>query len=280
MPLKRERKAAMKRMANERNGSRRAVRALESDRTAREALILELYSVIALTLQKYGISRSEQRRLFERARRQQHVRRSSTELLDRIRPLGDLLASWSEEAPYIDSIGVPRVLKLRGEGATFESLAKRFLPSTPLPTVVALACRMSNVGVLSGGRIALYGDTMVNLSKNPDAVLAQSILHVRQILDTCLYNAHRDHDSDKPGRLERIVTQELSRLEFERFEGGARRQLHDLCERLDRLLKSAAGRAIRQKQPRGQAGIGLYIYYNESVKGGSSVRKGRQSWPM
>ncbi len=66
-----------------------------------------------------------------------------------------------------------------------------FCQECRLTEVVALACRTANVGTLPGGRIALYGDTMVNLSKSRDAVLAQNIMHMRQIFDTCLYNAHR-----------------------------------------------------------------------------------------
>jgi hypothetical protein len=258
---------------NARNGARQIARASRSATVTREALALELYGVIIAALEKYGMTRGEQKRLFGIAQRRSTTQQSSVELLGRIRPLGDLLTSWSEEAPYVDATGVPRVLKVQGPGATFESLAKRFLPGTPLSEVVTLACRTANVGTLSGGEIALYGDTMVNLSKNPDGVLAQNILHIRQIVDTCLYNAHRDADDDKPGRLERIVTQEVSRIEFEKFQGGVRGQLHDICERLDRLLKSAAGRSVRQKQPRGQAGIGLYIYYNESAKRRNSPRK-------
>jgi len=196
-------------------------------------------------------------------------------LLGQIRPLGDLLTSWFEEVPYVDSVGAPRILKIEGHGATFESLAKQFLPGVPLADVVALACRTANVGTLSRGRIALYGDTMVNLSKNIDGVLAQNILHVRQIFDTCLYNAQRDPDDDKPGRQERIVTHQLSAVEFAKFQGEVRGQLHDLCERFDRLLKSAAERSLRQKQPRAPAGIGIYVYYNGSNKT-STPRKAKK----
>jgi hypothetical protein len=260
--------------ASARNGYSMAERAPLSVRAAREALVLELYAVIRAALKNYGVSPEEQKRLFGQSRRRSGNRQASVELLDQIRPLGDLLTSWFEEAPYVDSGGAPRVLKIEGRGATFETLAKKFLPCMPLADVVTLACRTANVGTLSGGRIALYGDTMVNLSKNPDGVLAQNILHVRQIFDTCLYNAHRDSDDDKPGRLERIVTHVLSATEFEKFQGEARGQLHDLCERFDRLLKSAADRSIRQKQPRGQAGIGIYIYYNGSAKRRPSHARG------
>jgi Family of unknown function (DUF6502) len=266
--------ARKKATVNARSDSSIVARAPLSVRSAREALVLELYGVIHAALKDYGVSADEQKKLFRQSNRRTGTSQASVALLDQIRPLGDLLTSWYEEAPYVDSGGAPRVLKIAGRGATFETLAKKFLPGMPLADVVNLACRTANVGTLSGGRIALYGDTMVNLSKNPDGVLAQNILHVRQIFDTCLYNAHRDPDDDQPGRLERIVTHVLSAAEFEKFQGEARGQLHDLCERFDRLLKAAADRSTRQKQPRGQAGIGIYIYYNGSPKRRPSCPKG------
>ena len=275
--LKRECIMARKKAAtNARNGSVVAARATLSHRAALEALALELYGIIRAALETYGLSPGEQKKLFGQSQRRSDIRQVSVEFLGQIRPLGDLLTNWFEEVPYVDSVGAPRVLKIEGNGATFESLAKRFLPGVPLADVVALACRTANVGTLPGGRIALYGDTMVNLSKNLDGVLAQNILHVRQIFDTCLYNAHRDPDDDKPGRLERIVTHVLSTMEFEKFQGEVRGQLHDLCERFDRLLKSAAERSTRQKQPRGQAGIGIYIYYNRPTKRPAIHRKGKK----
>jgi hypothetical protein len=261
---------------NASNGSRVAARATLSGRAALEALALELYGVIRAALIKYGLSPRDQKKFFGQAQRRSDIKQASVELLKQIRPLSDLLTCWFEDVPYIDPVGAPRVLKIEGQGATFESLARRFLPGVPLAEVVALACRTANVGTLSAGRIALYGDAMVNLSKNRDGVLAQNILHVRQIFDTCLYNAQRDPDDDAPGRQERIVTQVLSAMEFEKFQGEVRGQLHDLCERFDRLLKSAAERSTHQKRPRGQAGIGIYVYYNGSTKRRAHERKGNK----
>jgi hypothetical protein len=258
------------------NGSQVAARATLSGRAALEALALELYGVIRAALKKYGLSPGEQKKFFAQSQRKSNIKQVSVELLGQIRPLSDLLTTWFEEVPYVDSVGAPRVLKIEGLGATFEALARRFLPGVALADVVALACRNANVGTLPGGRIALYGDAMVNLRRSRDGVLAQNILHVRQIFDTCLYNAQRDLDDDKPGRQERIVTHVLSTMEFEKFQGEVRGQLHDLCERFDRLLKSAAERSTRQKQPRGQAGIGIYVYYNDSTKPRPHHRKGKK----
>jgi len=258
---------------NARNGSVGVARATLSGRAALEALALELHGVIRAALKKYGVSPGKQKKFFAQSQRKSNIKQVSVELLRQIRPLSDLLTTWFEEVPYVDSVGAPRVLKVEGRGATFETLATRFLPGVPLADVVALASRTANVGTLPGGRIALYGDAMVNLRRSREGVLAQNILHVRQIFDTCLYNAQRDPDDDKPGRQERIVTHVLSTMEFEKFQGEVRGQLHDLCERFDRLLKSAAERSTRQKQPRGQAGIGIYVYYNDPTKPQPTVKR-------
>jgi hypothetical protein len=276
MPLKRECIMARKKAAgSSSSGSVEAAGGTLSGRTAHEALALELYGVIGAALNQYGLAPSEQKRLFGQSQRRSQTKQMSAELLEQIRRLSDLLTTWFEEPPYVDSVGAPRVLKIAGERATFETLAKRFLPGVSTAEVVALACRTANVGTLPGGRIALYGDAFVKFPRNRDGVLAQSIMHVRQIFDTCLYNAHRDPDDDKPGRQERIVTHLLSTMEFEKFQGEVRGQLHDLCERLDRLLKSAAERSIRQKQPRAQAGIGIYVYFNGSAKR-RPIRQGKK----
>jgi hypothetical protein len=268
--------ARKKAAENASNGSVVAARAMLSGRAALEALLLELYGVIREALKKYGLSSVEQKNFFAQSQRRSNIKQTSVELLAQIRPLSDLLTTWFEEVPYVDSVGAPRVLKIEGHGATFETLARRFLPGMSLADVVALACRTANVGTLPGGRIALYGDAMVNLRRSREGVLAQNILHVRQIFDTCLYNAQRDPDDDKPGRQERIVTHVLSTMEFEKFQGEVRGQLHDLCERFDRLLKSAAERSTRQKQPRGQAGIGIYVYYNGSTTRRANHRKSKK----
>ena len=68
----------------------------------------------------------------------------------------------------------------------------------------------------------------------------------------------------------------LSTMEFEKSQGEVRGQLHDLCERFDRLLKTAAEHSTRQKRPRWQAGIGIYVYYNGSTKRRDNHRQGKK----
>ena len=100
--------ARKKAAANARDGFPGAARAPLSDKAARDALVLELYGIIRAALKKYGLSSGDQKKLFGQSQRRPGSRQSSVELLDQIRPLGDLLTCWFEEVPYVDSVGAPR----------------------------------------------------------------------------------------------------------------------------------------------------------------------------
>ena len=98
--------------------------------------------------------------------------------------------------------------------------------------MIALACRTASVGMLSGGRIAFYGDILVNFSRSPEIVLAQTIRHIKQLVDTCLYNAHKPEGAAVRGRIERMVSGVINAKDFKNFDRVIRPQLHDLCERV------------------------------------------------
>jgi Family of unknown function (DUF6502) len=246
--------------------ARKPSRGRLSQKTPLEPLALELYGVVRAALTKYGLSSSEQKRLFTRAERSSSVKPVSGPVLHQFRGLGDLISTWLEEMPYVDDTGKPKVLNIHGRGATFESLARQFLPQKPLADVVALACGNANVGTLPGGRIALFGDTMVDVSKNREVAMAQTILHIKQIFETCLHNVQTARDGAALGRLERIVDHVISAEDFEKFQKAIRPQLHDMCERIDRLLRSSSRKRRAEKKKLGSAGIGLYVYYDGDMK--------------
>ena len=94
----------------------------------------------------------------------------------------------AKSSPYLDSDGKPRVLAIAGPGATFESLARRFLPNMPLEEVVALACENSEVVTRPGDKIALLGSILVKLGESREKYLAHAIRQIDQLLQTLLHN--------------------------------------------------------------------------------------------
>lgn len=247
-------------------GARPASRARPPEKSPLEPLAMELYGVVRVALAKYGLNAAAQRRLFARAQRTSKVTRASDSLLHQFRGLGDLISTWREDAPYVDKVGKPRVLDIEGPGATFASLVRKFLPAKSVAEVVALACRTASVGTLAGGRIALYGDTLVDLSRNREGALAQTICHITRIVDTCLHNVRRADDDAVVGRLERLVNQEISAEDFEKFQRTIRPQLHDMCERVDWLLQSNTQKGSLKGKKVAAAGMGIYVYYDGEME--------------
>lgn len=229
-----------------------------------EPMVLEVFGALGTALSRHGLGRAAQRELFRKSQAIKAVMPASAMHLNQIRPLGDLLTAWLEEMPYLSESGKPKVLPITGRGATFETLAKRFLPGRPLAQVVEAASRFANVGTLPGGRIALYGDMFVDLARTPLSVLAQMILHVKQIVDTCLYNSELPQGA--AGRTERIVNHVIRADEFSKLVQVMRPQIHDVCERLDRLLKSSAEEKPPKPGNSASAGIGVYVYYDGTVE--------------
>jgi hypothetical protein len=256
------------------SGSRKAARSRASERERLDPLALELFAIVSNALKQYGVSPLRQRTLFERVLRGAPVTPTSGPMLDQFRGLSDLIAAWLEGTAYVDAAGRPKVLAIEGRGATFASLARKFLPEKAVAEVVKLACDTTNVGTLPNGKIALYGDQMVNFSRDEQSALAQTICHVKRLFDTCLHNVQIARDDAPGARLERMVAHVISATDFNAFQRAIRPQLHNLCEYADTLLKSSAGRP-RGKLQRGTAGIGLYVYYDDSIDRDSDVTRGK-----
>jgi hypothetical protein len=237
--------------------------AADPKNTQFDPLAFELFGVVRNILAHYGLTPGRQNRLFQRSLRAKTIPKVSAALLSEFRALADLLATWHGEVPYLDADGKPRVLNIKGRGATFEGLARQFLPKKSLREVVDLACRTANVGTLPGDRIALYGDIMVNFSGNAESVLAQAIYHATQVFSTGIHNVARTHADGTGRRLERTVHRTIVAKDFEKLQSAIRPQVHDLCDRMDRLLRSSA-KSGKPKQKLGTAGMGIYLYYDDS----------------
>ena len=263
-------KKVTKAVAQQRAVREESAEALRARQKALEPLVIELYSVVCRGLTFHGYPVKQQKALLRQAMRDTPVPSYSGSLLEQFQHLGDLLTTWLEELPYIDDHGRPRVLPIRGRGATFESLARQFMPEKPLAEVIELACRNASVGTLSGGRIAVHGDPMVDLAKSPEAALAQAIAHVNQIINTCRHNVEQKRLS-LGGRFERMVAQLVTKEQFEIFEKAIRPLLDNLCQQVNKVLKQNPS---KHKRGLFRGGIGIYIYFDDKTQSVRSTTTG------
>src|SRR5208282_2941833 len=251
--------------AKPRRKRRKSAGARHSSEADLEELALEIYGIVGKSLQQFGLSPQKQRRLFDLLARSTPIQRMSGRVLAQYKGLADLVAEWHSEIPYLDATGRPRVLEIIGQGSTFETLAQKHLPQMPLEKVVALACHSTDIRAVPGGRIASHGDTMVNFSHTKICALAQTVLHIRQIFETCLYNSSKARGT-APGRLERVVHGVIDARDFDRFQTMIRPQIHDICECVSGALAATAKRKRGAVKTQGTAGIGIYVYYDGSMQ--------------
>jgi hypothetical protein len=208
----------------------------------RENLGVELFSLVRLALTQFGVAPAQQERAIERSRHLKSAPYVSGPLLRDTRGLCALLLEWSRDAEYVDSGGKPRVLDIKGSGATFERLARRFLPKKPLTEVVAMVCATAEVTTRPGGKIALLGGILVSVAKSRENLLAHAVRQIDQLLETILHNSVVHTKGNGNGRLERMVLGVISRSTFNDLMRELRPQIDDLLQRVDS--------AVQPRQPK------------------------------
>jgi hypothetical protein len=231
-----------------------------------EDLAVEFYTLVRLALGEFGVTRAQQRRALERSIRLKSAPRVSGRILRSRLGVGEILLEWSRKAPYLDSEGKPRVLSVAGPGATFESLARRFLPDISLEEVVALACENSEVVTRPRNRIALLGSILVKLGDTREKYLAQAIRQIDQLLQTLLHNWQVQHKNTEKGRMERVVTGVISRANFEAFMDELRPQIYDLLLRVDSSIERNQPKTARGLRSASAVSVSVYVSQEDDLE--------------
>lgn len=225
----------------------------------REDLSVEFFALVRLALSRLGVTGGEQERAIERSRHLKTAPHVSGPLLRDTRGLCALLLEWSRDGDYVDPDGKPRVLAIKGAGATFERLARRFLPKKPLKDVVAMACATAEVATRPGGKIALLGSIMVSVAKSPDNLLAHAIRQIDQLLETILHNAIVNRKGLSNGHMERMVLGVISAKEFDGFMSELRPQIYDLLQRVDSSVQQRQPKSTQSLRDATAVSVGVYV---------------------
>lgn len=220
-------------------------------------LALELQQMTIETMERFGVSRKEQMGTYRRALRGLGSKElPSNRVMEKHDAIADLLRSWRHDKHFLDVHGSPRVLPIRGKGASLETLARKFVPKMPLSEVVAAITRHGEARAYRGDKVALLGGIVVLTPKTAEMMLAQLAIRIRRVSNTLLHNASLPEGTEGLGRFERHVFGALSDREFKEFARMIRPQSQDLCERAD----SAVGLATRKKTGRKRKTSGLSIF--------------------
>jgi hypothetical protein len=224
-------------------------------------LAQELQQITIESMEGLGLSRKQQMMTYRRASRGVGSKdRPSTRLMERISGLADLLSSWRRDRRYVDPDGSPRVLPIKGKGASLETLARKFVPEMSVSEVVTAITRHGEATTYRGDKVALVGGSVLVTPKTAEVALALLVNRIQRVSKTLLHNVSLPEGSKGHGRFERHVFGVLSEREFKEYARVMRTQLQDLCDRAEAGLELAADKKGRKRKA---CGIGIFIYRDD-----------------
>jgi hypothetical protein len=241
----------------------RASSQIQPSGKVQEELAVELYTRLRLALVEIGVTRTQLRRAVERSWRLSRAPTVSGPIMSTTRGIGWILDQWSRKAGYLDTAGKPRVLAIRGPGATFESLARRALPHMSVEAVVALTLELAEVAERPGGKIALLGSILVKVSKSADRHLAHLVRQLDQLLTTSVHNRRATLKGVPGGRMERNVIGLLAKGEYPSFMQEVRPQVYELLTLFDAYLEKRGPKTAAELKS--ASAVSLSMYVNEEA---------------
>jgi len=230
-------------------------------RELRLKLAQELQEMLIESMEGLGVSRKEQMLSYRRASKGLGGKeRPSAPLIDRISGIADLLSSWRRDRRYVQADGSPRVLPIKGKGASLETLGKKFVPDMSVQEVLTAVTRHGEATVYQGDSVALVGGSVLVTPKTAEMALALLVNRTRRMSKTVLHNVSLPEGSKGHGRFERQVFGVLSERGFQRYAQIMRSQLQDLCDRAESGLDLAADKKGRKRKT---CGIGIFVFRDD-----------------
>jgi hypothetical protein len=259
--------AQAKRVASRSVGKRRAAARLTApaDRKLIVELLKEMHHLVLDAAGEIGVSTKDAKRALKLAAKDSRRMRPSEPIMNVNYGIATLLNCWRYDKRYQRADGTPQVLSIRGKGATFETLARTFVPQLKLNELTDLVCENAEVTRLKGKKIALVGSPVMMTPKIPEIILASLTLRLRRLTETIVHNALIP-SKFPTGRFERLVTGELTDSEFREFAQSVRQPMQDLCDRVDaRIRQPTLSRKARGEGKR--CGVGLYVFRDDGEIG-------------
>jgi hypothetical protein len=229
-----------------------------TDRAFLLQLVVEMNHILQDVYLELGVSPEEQRTAALQARKTKKRSRPSAALMAIITGCADVLSTWRRDRRYLGSDGSPRVLPIRGKGATLEALARKYAPQMSLDEVLSFICTQGEATRYKGDRVALLGTSAIVTKKTPEIILAWLLTEFRHVASTMLHNAAIPARIKNAGLFQRQVAGWLSERDFRRYAQRVRPQLQELCAQLEAGL--SLERRAKPRANRKECGVGIFVY--------------------
>lgn len=175
-----------------------------------------------------------------------------------------VITGWMRERDFLDARGKPRSLPLEGEGATFESLVKRFSGDIPPRAIFDELLRVGAIRQLKDGRVRLVTGGYVPQLSEVDKIhiLGSDVSH---LIATIGHNLRPGQE--QPFFQRKVAYNNLPDEALPKLRNLSAKKSQALLEELDRwLAKHDRDSATGVKGTgRNQAGVGIY-YFEEPYK--------------
>jgi len=229
------------------------------DRALILKLAVEMHQITQDVLSKLNVTPKEQRLAALQARRTRKRAWPSARLMAAINGAGDVLSTWRRDKRYRSADGSPRVLFIRGKGATLESLARKCVPQMSLEEVLTYICSHGEAILYKEDRVALLGSAAVITQRTPEMTLAWLLTQLRHVADTTLRNTSVPaHLVKGTGMFQRQVAGWLSEKDFRLYTKEVFPQLQELCAQLEAGL--SIDRRAKPRPNRKECGVGIFLY--------------------
>jgi len=211
---------------------------------------------------RLGAKRSAMKAAFLQAQRtadRRPYRMAEARAFEIFRSAGELLDAWYREAAYVDDVGAPRALALRGPDG-FEGLARRFLPDHDPRQVAEFFADEGIVARLASGLLKPHRRTAL-INRLNAVTLDRVAVLAHGLLGTLHWN-HGGRGTEQP-RLERQVHATRVPLALiPEFNAKTKEAGALLIGQIENWL-AARRSSIRTDAPTARVGVSLVAYVEE-----------------
>ena len=223
------------------------------------ALLVEMHQMMQYFSRQLGATPEQHQRAALHARQSKSRSRPSARLIAAVEGAADVLSTWRRDKRYRGPDGSPRVLPIRGAGATLQTLVRSCAPHMSLEEVLNYICSHGEATRYKEGRVALLGSPAMLTPRTPEVTLAWLLTQCRHVADTTLHNAAIPVDQLKTrAYFQKQVAGWLSEKDFQKYAKETSPLLQELCNQLE------AGLSLnRRAKPRGNrraCGVGLFLF--------------------
>jgi hypothetical protein len=229
------------------------------DRALLFKLAIEMNHITQDVLSKLNVSPKDQQLALVQARKVKKRAWPSARLMAATKGAGDVLSTWRRDKRYRGTDGSPRVLPIRGNGATLQSLVRKCVPQMRLDEVLTYICSHGEAILYKGDRVALLGSAAVITKRTPEMTLAWMLTQFRHVADTTLRNTSVPaHLVKGTGMFQRQVAGWLSEKDFRLYTKEVSPQLQEMCAQLEAGL--SIDRRAKRRANRKECGVGLFVF--------------------